>query len=193
MSFSISSTGLSLSLSLSCSVWFMSTKLQNTLRHCLPQHCWWCRYLYTHSAISCFPACGTKVCVHVFVCLCTRASQSSPDLTQFLCPQNAVQWLWQHQPLQKVPPKQQHTHTHLVKVKVPYLSQGCNGFGSPLDSFKHRGLAVGQYQWRKRTTFINNLWPIHRLSVSTEGCAEPSFPYNMSCEQCTLKTQRMEE
>lgn len=33
---------------------------------------------------------------------------------------------------------------------------------------------MGQYQRGKKTTFINNLWPVHRLSVSTRGCAEPS-------------------
>lgn len=85
----------------------------------------------------------------------------------------------------------QHTHTLArgITVNVLYLSRDGNGFGLPLDTFKHKGLAVGQYQRRRKTTFINNLWPIHRLSVSAEGYTESSFTYT----QCTLEAQRMEE
>lgn len=50
-----------------------------------------------------------------------------------------------------------HSHTQRINVDVLYLSQGCNGSGLALDSFKHKGLVVGWYQQRRKTTFINNL------------------------------------
>lgn len=50
-----------------------------------------------------------------------------------------------------------HSHTQRINVDVLYLSRGCNGSGLALDSFKQKGLVVGWYQQRRKTTFINNL------------------------------------
>lgn len=132
--------------------------------------------IYTHTLFHFL--CTAQMHLCRFVCVLVHR-RFPPDLTQFLCPQNTAQWLWQHQPFQELLQKRQHTQS--INVDVLYLSRGCNGSGLALDSFKHKGLVVGWYQQRRKTTFINNLWPIHRLSVSSKGL-EFSFLYTLPCE-----------